>query len=513
MALKHLVDLDLAGNEIQNVVLQNLATAPTGVAGQIFYDTANSAVKVHTGSGFVRIGASADGTTLTESSGVFSVGTIAISNTSGLQTALNAKADTSALPEPSAILYGGGNPSLPSGITAAEIRTLIGAGTSSLSLGSTSSTALAGNTTTITTSQASAITANSGKVSMVIGSTGETAMAGDTRTITSSEITAISNNSAKTGITSAQATAITNNSAKTGITSAQATAISNNSAKTGITSAQASAITANTAKVSDTGTPAILSNGTIPSLNSGISAGEMRTLIGAGTSSFNGAYTSLTSIPSTFAPSAHTHEIEEITGLESALNAKAPAASPAFTGTPTAPTAAGSTNTTQVATTAFVVGEIGRLIDSAPAALDTLNEIAASLNDDSDFAGTMTTALGTKLAASSYTAADVLAKIKTVDGAGSGLDSDKLDGQSSAYYRNYNNLTNKPSVPTFVSKSVTGASSGATDLELGYGGYANIQVYDENGNLVVTDIVQNGTGSATAQLPSGVDFRIVAVGA
>ena len=45
------------------------------------------------------------------------------------------------------------------------------------------------------------------------------------------------------------------------------------------------------------------------------------------------------------------------------------------------------------------------------------------------------TQLNAKLASSSYTAADVLDKIKTVDGAGSGLDADLLDGQSSAYYR------------------------------------------------------------------------------
>jgi len=38
------------------------------------------------------------------------------------------------------------------------------------------------------------------------------------------------------------------------------------------------------------------------------------------------------------------------------------------------------------------------------------------------------TQLGTKLNSSSYTASDVLTKIKTVDGAGSGLDADTLDG-------------------------------------------------------------------------------------
>lgn len=40
----------------------------------------------------------------------------------------------------------------------------------------------------------------------------------------------------------------------------------------------------------------------------------------------------------------------------------APKASPAFTGTPTAPTAAGGTNTTQIATTAFVAAAIGAIV-------------------------------------------------------------------------------------------------------------------------------------------------------
>lgn len=43
-----------------------------------------------------------------------------------------------------------------------------------------------------------------------------------------------------------------------------------------------------------------------------------------------------------------------------------------------------------------VDARIANVVDSAPSALDTLNEIAASLNDDADFAGTMTTALASK---------------------------------------------------------------------------------------------------------------------
>lgn len=54
----------------------------------------------------------------------------------------------------------------------------------------------------------------------------------------------------------------------------------------------------------------------------------------------------------------HNHVISNIDGLQGDLNLKAPLVSPALTGTPTAPTAAAGTNTTQVATTAFVKTEI-----------------------------------------------------------------------------------------------------------------------------------------------------------
>ena len=69
----------------------------------------------------------------------------------------------------------------------------------------------------------------------------------------------------------------------TTITAAQATAITANTAKVGITTAQANEIIANTAKVGDTGVPAILSNGSVPSLNTNITGAEVRTLIGAAT--------------------------------------------------------------------------------------------------------------------------------------------------------------------------------------------------------------------------------------
>lgn len=69
--------------------------------------------------------------------------------------------------------------------------------------------------------------------------------------------------------------------------------------------------------------------------------------------------------------------------LDTALNSKANLASPALTGTPTAPTAAAGTNSTQIATTAFVKTAISNLINGAPAAYDTLKEISDALGSNS----------------------------------------------------------------------------------------------------------------------------------
>jgi hypothetical protein len=80
-----------------------------------------------------------------------------------------------------------------------------------------------------------------------------------------------------------------------------------------------------------------------------------------------------------------------------AASTYAPLASPALTGVPTAPTAAANTNTTQVATTAYVQTELADLIGGAPGALDTLNELATALANDASYSTTITTALATKL--------------------------------------------------------------------------------------------------------------------
>lgn len=94
------------------------------------------------------------------------------------------------------------------------------------------------------------------------------------------------------------------------------------------------------------------------------------------------AWADLTGKPSTFAPSAHaashasggadavTVAIGQVTGLQSALDAKA--------------------------TPGDVTAAVAAVVDAAPAALDTLNELAAALGDDANFATTITNALAAK---------------------------------------------------------------------------------------------------------------------
>jgi hypothetical protein len=84
------------------------------------------------------------------------------------------------------------------------------------------------------------------------------------------------------------------------------------------------------------------------------------------------------------------------TATQTALDLKAPLASPTFTGTPSAPTPSSGDNTTKIATTAFVSGAVADLVASAPAALNTLNELATALGNDASFSTTITNSIATK---------------------------------------------------------------------------------------------------------------------
>lgn len=99
-------------------------------------------------------------------------------------------------------------------------------------------------------------------------------------------------------------------------------------------------------------------------------------------------------------------------------------------------------------------------------------------------------AINSKLASASYTAADVLAKLLTVDGAGSGLDADLLDGQSSAYYTDiaarlgYTPLNaaggTVGSTLVLGSNSVSGSASGILLFGSGTLGAAQLAAYGQS---------------------------------
>jgi hypothetical protein len=246
----------------------------------------------------------------------------------------------------------------------------------------------------------------------------------------------------------------------------------------------------------------------------------------SGSASFNGSAN--VTITATVADDSHNHVISNVDGLQTALDAKAPLASPALTGTPTAPTAAAGTNTTQVATTAFVSTAVANVVDAAPGALDTLNELAAALGDDANFSTTVTNSIATKLplsggqmtgsitfsgsqtvdgrdlsvdgakldgiesgATADQTASEILTAIKTVDGSGSGLDADLLDGQQGSFYQP-------------ASSALTTSTSFSGDVS---GTYDSIVVADDSHNHSFDNLTgkTSGTGdySTTGDIVSG----------
>jgi len=143
-----------------------------------------------------------------------------------------------------------------------------------------------------------------------------------------------------------------------------------------------------------------------------------------------------TSIAVTIADDSHNHTIANVDGLQTALDGKVDD-SQVLTNVP-----AGAVFTD----TTYSVGNGGLTEINFTSALNSkLAGIEAGANNYTlpftDNSTNWNTAYGWGnhatagyLASSSYTASDVLTKIKTVDGSGSGLDADLLDGQQGSYY-------------------------------------------------------------------------------
>ena len=164
----------------------------------------------------------------------------------------------------------------------------------------------------------------------------------------------------------------------------------------------------------------------------------------------------------------------------------APLASPALTGVPTAPTAAANTNTTQIATTAYVQTELTDLIGGAPGALDTLNELATALANDASYSTTITTALATKLPLAGGTMTGAIA-MGTNKVTGLGTPTTSTDAATKGYV---DTVTVAPSNLTGPITSVGAATSVAAQT-----GTGSTFVMNTSPTLVTPDI---GVATATS---------------
>ena len=87
----------------------------------------------------------------------------------------------------------------------------------------------------------------------------------------------------------------------------------------------------------------------------------------------------------------------------------------ALAGSPTTTTQSASDNSTKIATTAYADTAVANLVASAPSALNTLDELAAALNDDASFSTTVTNSIATKLPLAGGTMTGTLAMDAAID--------------------------------------------------------------------------------------------------
>ena len=156
---------------------------------------------------------------------------------------------------------------------------------------------------------------------------------------------------------------------------------------------------------------------------------------------------------------------------QTALDLKAPLASPALTDVPTAPTAAALTNTTQIATTAFVTAAI-----STAATPDATDLVKGKIQLAGDLAGTA--------ALPTVTNAAVIGKVLTgyTSGAGTVTDADNI--LQAVQKLNGNDALKAPlASPTFTgSVSVNGSATNTT----AFNAAASTNIVFTNSNLAYT---------------------------
>jgi hypothetical protein len=178
----------------------------------------------------------------------------------------------------------------------------------------------------------------------------------------------------------------------------------------------------------------------------------------------------------------------------------APISSPNFTGTPLAPTAPSATNTTQIATTAFVRGEITNLVNSAPTTLDTLSELAAALGNDPNFATTTASLIGLKAPINnpSFTGTVNLGSSVATGSVSSALNSASLAGQPGSYYYPASSITAASVVyATNAGNSLTTSQTNFSTLTISSSNVATQAYVNNQGYLISSGSISTASNSAS----------------
>ena len=182
--------------------------------------------------------------------------------------------------------------------------------------------------------------------------------------------------------------------------------------------------------------------------------------------------------------------------------------SPSFTGIPLVPTAAANTNTTQIASTAFVLGQAS---SSNPLMNGTVSAGTSTRFSRADHVHASDT---TKL---SLTGGSLGGQLQSTVAQGtapfivesstlvSNLNAELLSGQTTGYYLNYNNLTNKPTIPTVndavITLTTTGTGlSGSATFSLNQAGTTTFTVTSNAtfANTASTIVARDASGNFTA---------------
>ena len=223
------------------------------------------------------------------------------------------------------------------------------------------------------------------------------------------------------------------------------------------------------AAYSDAATATIQTAGSVDDAQSGLTPGQAYYV------QPNGTLGITPGTPSVFAGTA-------VSSTKLLIGKEAPAATVAYadvTGTP---------DLSSYATETYVTTTVNNLVDTAPEALNTLNELAAALGDDADFAGTVTTSLAAKANT---------ADLATVATTGA-----------------YSDLTGTPTVPADVSDltdttSLIGGGGGSFEA-VASGTLANgdIVIVNADGTVsVVAEVgVTEGFGDLSSNYASGAGF-------